>query len=56
MDYNRTCPQLGSSGTVLVQPDLSQGFNYMNFGLVNSTCISFEEGLHLGITFRDTAV
>ena len=56
MDYNRTSPQLGSSGTVIVQPDLSQGFNYMNFGLVNSMCISFEEELYLGITFRDTAV
>ena len=29
MDYNRTSPQLGTSGTVIVQPDLSQGYNYM---------------------------
>ena len=29
MDYNWTSPQLGTSGTVIVQPDLSQGYNYM---------------------------
>ena len=43
MDYNRTSLQLGTSGTVLVQPDLSQGYN---FGLVNSMCIPFEKELH----------
>ena len=45
MDYNRTSLQLGTSGTVLVQPDLSQGYNYTNFGLVNSMCIPFEKEL-----------
>ena len=46
MDYNRTSLQLGTSGTVLVQPDLSQGYNYTNFGLVNSMCIPFEKETH----------
>ena len=46
MDYNQTSLQLGTSGTVLVQPDLSQGYNYTNFGLVNSMCIPFEKELH----------
>ena len=46
MDYNRTSLQLGTSGTVLVQPDLSQRYNYTNFGLVNSMCIPFEKELH----------
>ena len=45
-DYNRTSLQLGTSGTVLVQPDLSQGYNYTNFGLVNSMWIPFEKELH----------
>ena len=46
MDYNRTSLQLGISRTVFVQPDLSQGCNYTNFGLVNSICIPFEKELH----------
>ena len=46
MDYNRTSLQLGTSGTVIVQLDLSQGYNYTNFGLVNSMCIPFEKELH----------
>ena len=46
MDYNQTSLQLDTSGTVIVQPDLSQGYNYMNFGLVNSMCIPFEKELH----------
>ena len=46
MDYNRTSLQLGTSGTVIVQHDLSQGYNYTNFGLVNSMCIPFEKELH----------
>ena len=46
MDCNRTSLQLGSSGTVIVQPDLSQGYNYTNFGLVNSMHNLFEKELH----------
>ena len=41
MDYNWTSLQLGTSETVIVQHDLSQGYNYTNFGLVNSMCIPF---------------
>ena len=46
MDYNQTSLQLGSSGTVIVLPELCQGYNYTNFGLVNSMCNLFEKELH----------
>ena len=46
MDYNRTSLQLSTTGTVIVLPDLCQGYNYTNFGLVNSMCNLFEKELH----------
>ena len=39
MDYNRTSPQLGTSGTVIILPDLSQGYNCMNFDKTNTTSL-----------------
>ena len=39
MDYNRTSPQLGTSETVIVQPDLSQGYNCTDFDKTNTTSL-----------------
>ena len=39
MDYNRTSLQLGTSGTVIVQPDLSQGYNCTDFDKTNTTSL-----------------